>query len=130
LSGWNRLFVIVAVCWALAALFLPLNVAAQNADVSSGNYFLRPCRAYLASRPTTNDLLEAYDQGVCTGAIKAVFHLGRHLAPDRRFCPPRGATEGQAARVTLGYIEARPDRLHEEFVFLAIEALHKAWPCR
>jgi hypothetical protein len=36
----------------------------------------------------------------------------------------------QAARVIVRYIEARPQRMHESFVSLVIEALHDAWPCK
>jgi hypothetical protein len=36
----------------------------------------------------------------------------------------------QKIRVVVAYIEARPNRMHENFNFLAIEALRDAWPCR
>ena len=43
---------------------------------------------------------------------------------------PKGSTVNQGLRVVVRYIEARPQRMHESFAFLAIEALHNAWPCR
>ena len=32
--------------------------------------------------------------------------------------------------VVIKYIEARPERMHEQFGDLAIEALMAAWPCK
>jgi hypothetical protein len=32
--------------------------------------------------------------------------------------------------VVVAYIERRPQRMHEDFGVLAVEALHEAWPCK
>jgi Rap1a immunity proteins len=32
--------------------------------------------------------------------------------------------------VVIKYIEARPERMHEQFGKLALEALTAAWPCK
>jgi hypothetical protein len=32
--------------------------------------------------------------------------------------------------VVLAYIQRRPQRMHEDFQDLAIEAFHEAWPCK
>jgi hypothetical protein len=32
--------------------------------------------------------------------------------------------------VVIKYIEARPERMHERFGDLALEALTAAWPCK
>jgi Rap1a immunity proteins len=53
-------------------------------------------------------------------------------------CQPTGvpfqsldmATFNQMLRVVITHIEARPQRQHEDFVPLAIEALRAAWPCK
>jgi len=37
---------------------------------------------------------------------------------------------GQMLSVALAYIERRPQRGHEEFAELAIEAWREAWPCK
>ncbi len=39
-------------------------------------------------------------------------------------------TVGQEVRVVVAYIDARPARMHEPFIALALEALQKAWPCK
>ena len=43
---------------------------------------------------------------------------------------PPGVTNSQKIKVVIAYIEARPARLHESFVDLALEALRAAWPCK
>jgi hypothetical protein len=43
---------------------------------------------------------------------------------------PDSVTQGQIVGVVVLYMEARPQRLHEPFRSLALEALFDAWPCR
>jgi hypothetical protein len=43
---------------------------------------------------------------------------------------PDGVTNRQGVAVVVKYIEARPERMHERFSVLAIEALTAAWPCK
>jgi Ssp1 endopeptidase immunity protein Rap1a len=46
------------------------------------------------------------------------------------FCPPPGAIIKQRIQVIIAYIEARPQRMHEDLRVLAVEAMQKAWPCK
>jgi Rap1a immunity proteins len=39
-------------------------------------------------------------------------------------------TTVQSVAVVVKYIEARPQRMHEPFGKLALEALTAAWPCK
>jgi hypothetical protein len=43
---------------------------------------------------------------------------------------PNSVTREQAIRVIVLYIKARPNRMHERFETLALEALHGMWPGR
>jgi hypothetical protein len=44
-------------------------------------------------------------------------------------CRPQGVIHEQAVRVVVAYIERRPQRMHEDFRRLALEAMHEAsWP--
>jgi hypothetical protein len=89
----------------------------------------------------------AFDQGECIGTVKTVAFLagtmnlsvlalsgeGQVIALKRNWsCAdiPDGVTVGQELRVVIRYIEARPNRMHEPFRSLALEALLDAWPCR
>jgi hypothetical protein len=40
------------------------------------------------------------------------------------------ATNDQLVRVVVAYIDARPERMHESFAVVALEALQAAWPCK
>ena len=44
-------------------------------------------------------------------------------------CKPANVTNFQMVRVVVKYIDDRPERQHENFKVLAIEALGAAWPC-
>jgi len=47
----------------------------------------------------------------------------RYGVGGRDFCPPNGVTTVQSVAVVVKYIEARPQRMHEPFGKLALEAL-------
>jgi len=61
----------------------------------------------------------------CYGLIEGLSYASRALG----FCPPADATLAQMARVIIAYIEARPERMHENLPALAVEAQRRAWPC-
>jgi Rap1a immunity proteins len=67
---------------------------------------------------------------VCLGNVQAVGYLGEALPAPYKICVPRGVTPEQSVRVVIQYLTARPDRLHEPFIALAVEALAQTWPCR
>ena len=62
-------------------------------------------------------------QGPCIGYLEG-------LAYTKDFCQPNEVTIGQVVAVVIKYIEARPERMHEHFGVLALEALKAAWPCK
>ena len=66
------------------------------------------------------------EMGRCIGMIEGVALLANYGV----FCPPAGATIKQRIQVIIAYIEARPQRMHEDFRVLAAEAMQKAWPCK
>ena len=72
-----------------------------------------------------------WSQGICIGQIQMLYLLafGDGLGPKAKFCPPDGVTINQARAVVIKYIGDRPEQMHLPFVFLALDALQKAWPC-
>jgi Rap1a immunity proteins len=49
----------------------------------------------------------------------------------RSFCVCRkGQRRSRGYASSSSYIEARPERMHEPFRKLALEALGEAWPCK
>jgi hypothetical protein len=107
-----------AVAILLVALTMP--ASAQKTDAGrSANQMLSGCKGLL----DRNMGVPMFNQGRCIGFIDG---LGYGIG----FCQPDGVTSGQAVAVVVKYIEARPERMHEDFGKLAIEALSAAWPCK
>ena len=65
----------------------------------------------------------------CAGIISGLAYTVKFLPPDSSSCIPQGVTIGDMGRVVVAYIERRPERMHEDFRKLAVEAWHEAWPC-
>jgi len=110
----------------LAAALWNQNVDAQTPDVRSANFIVPGCQKFLSNRP--DSLLQ---QGRCFGIIETLLVIGqlKGMAAEFTFCPAPEVTTGQLIRKAVDYIESRPQRKHEDFVLLALEAFHEAWPC-
>jgi len=121
-----------------AALGLIGTMAAAE-DTSSANYILPGCQDFLGlKQPDTGR------QGFCAGTIAGISFVGKDLHRLRPAYPsesdavtglyfldiPEKVTLVQLVRGVFAYIEARPQRMHESFNGLALEALREAWPCR
>src|SRR5262245_18516067 len=113
----------------LAAALLPQSADAQRYGHESANDMVPNCKKFLAPREGPDNRTPAWGQGVCRGIIPPLNEPSQFSPPHLRSCSPDGVTSGQAVRVVLAYIERRPQRMHENFKSLAIEALHEAWPC-
>jgi Rap1a immunity proteins len=110
--------------YAVAILLLALTIPASAEDTNSANYYLPGCKGLLDNRMTSG--VSVYQQGRCGGYVASlVYGVG-----EQDFCPPKGVSIGQAVAVVVKYIEARPERMHEDFGKLALEALKEAWPCQ
>lgn len=108
-------------CRYAVAILIALTMPASAEDLNSANYFMSGCKGFLdASTPTVN----AVNQGLCAGFIAGIGYAAASV------CVPQGVTNNQAVAVVVKYIEARPERMHERFADLALEALTAAWPCK
>jgi hypothetical protein len=126
-----------------AALALIVTAGSAAEDIRSANFVMPGCQSL-----AKNESVDAVQQGICAGGVNAIVVMAGTMKstldadPDRtgmlhslirdRMCidVPSTATPGQAIRVVIAYIEARPARIHEDFNILALEALRTAWPCR
>jgi hypothetical protein len=112
---------------ALTAIAANLTVALAfcgPAFARSGTDLVGACHGVLENnRPEAG---EALNQGVCMGTVFTLMQLGPTTL---NICPPPSSTNYQGIRVVLKFIDDKPERLNEEFVGLAIDALRKAWPC-
>jgi Ssp1 endopeptidase immunity protein Rap1a len=86
----------------------------------TANFYLEGCRDYIAGRSN-------FFAGRCVGAVEVLDALNLDT---KLFCPPDAASNQDRVRTIVGYIEARPERMNEDFRLLANEAMAKAWPCK
>jgi hypothetical protein len=106
----------------VVAILLVLTMPASAQDINSANFYLPGCKGILDPREDT----PMWKKGHCAGFVAGLGYAVR----GKDFCPPDGVTTAQAVAVVVKYIEARPERMHEEFGDLALEALTAAWPCK
>jgi hypothetical protein len=106
------------------AILLALTMPASAQDTTTANQMLPGCKGLLDNRMTSG--VSVYQQGRCGGYVASlVYGVG-----EQEFCSPKEVSIGEAVAVVVKYIEARPERMHEQFGALAIEALTEAWPCK
>jgi Rap1a immunity proteins len=97
-------------------------------DTSANSVFLG-CKAFVEDR-TPNAQLNA-GANFCSGVVHGLASVGKYLSPPEwQSCVPAASDARQLARVVISYIEARPQRMHEDFRRLTLEAFHSAWPCK
>ena len=119
---------------------------AAEEDTNSANYMLPYCKRFMTENNFPSNA-EALREGVCAGRIDAIAFMaansdvavtalsgeGRRIWSNRKWrCAdiPFGVTTAQEILVVIRYIETRPNRMHEPFNSLALEALLDAWPCK
>jgi len=86
-------------------------------DQSSANFYMPACRKGLEDTPPT------FREGLCYGTIGTILYFDRRLG----ICSPPDSNIGQFMRVVIRYIDERPERMHENFRLLSLEALRAAW---
>jgi len=112
-------------------LMVGISALAQEPDRYSADYMLRYCRAAVSNEALTRPA-DATMEGMCVGIIDAIGFMMSEFPPqekEKSSCPPSKVTLEQTVRAVITYIEARPERMHENFKTLVIEAIHDAWPC-
>jgi hypothetical protein len=121
----------------MTGAFMGLSVTAAGAtavDYLSANNLLPACKAIVGSKGVikSSNLQKAHDVGFCSATLSTLLSLGRAQMLDDQFgcmeVPPE-ASPDQLAQIVVRYIEARPQRMQEPLIWLALEALHDAWPC-
>ena len=110
--------------FAVAILLLALTMPASAEGTTTANQMLPGCKGLRDNSMTSG--VSVYQQGRCGGYVASLVYGGG----EQEFCSPKGVSIGQAVAVVIKYIEARPERMHEPFGGLALEALTAAWPCK
>lgn len=112
---------------ACAALIWSANAQQPTEDISANTWFLG-CKAFSEGRRTSAELAAA---NFCSGVVHGLASVGAYLSPPEwQSCVPPTSTARQLALVVVKYIEARPQRMHEDFRQLTLEAFHDAFPCK
>src|SRR5262249_14176854 len=105
-------------------ILLALTMPASAQATTTANQMLQGCKGLRDDR--MNSGVSVYQQGRCGGYVASlVYGVG-----GQEFCSPEGVSISRAVAVVIKYIEARPERMHESFGVVALEALIAAWPCK
>ena len=113
---------------------LPVAGHAQPNPFSGANEVMKGCRSVIAktkSEPAALWFLRRICMGTVSTLAGAATAFERAAEGTTGVCIPAGTVSvNQQVRVVVTYIDARPNRLREDFRVLALEALKDAWPCQ
>jgi len=118
---------VIAIAFAFSALITSATGQQVTEDTSANPVFLG-CKAFAEDRATNVRLVNMAHY--CSGVVHALAYVAKVLPPEHQSCAPPTSDARQLARVVVRYIEARPERMHEDFRVLTLEAFHNAWPCK
>ena len=104
-----------------AALALLGQQGAASAQDVSANAMMPGCRDLMNASERNGS-----EQAKCLGIVRTMHYFARYYFGA---CNPDGATVGETLRVIVSYVDQRPERVHERFEDLALEAILEAWPC-
>jgi Rap1a immunity proteins len=125
-AGWEKTMFLLARYTVAAAVFLSASAASAVEDATlSADRMLPACTAFIRDR-APGDVDGVFAAGRCIGLMQGLGFASRLLGA----CPPDEVTVAQRARVAVTYVEAHPERMHEDFRVLAVEAMQKIWPCK
>jgi len=106
---WQETMFLLARYTVAAAVFLSASAASAVEDaILSADQMLPACTAFIADN-APSDIDGVFQAGRCIGLMQGL---------------------GYPSRLFGVYVEARPERMHEDFRALAVEAMQKAWPCK
>jgi hypothetical protein len=121
---WSEKATVVALVGLLA---LPTPLLADKFDISIGNLAPR-CRAVL-----THELDKDFDLGLCADTIIALHDtiILLQLPSDHplRSCLPDSVTVEQSIAVVVRWFDRHPQSGQENFMWVAMSAMHEVWPC-
>ena len=122
----TRLPVMRGIALIVAMIFSCGTAVAEPAETSADR-IMPACRdvAALITFTNTESKEDLARMSFCVGIITGLSYMGQPYG----ICLPVGATSQKAADVVVQYIDGRPERMNENFMLLAVEALQAAWPC-
>lgn len=131
----------------ICAGLMALTITAANSaeDYDTANHRLFSCKAILTLKDDAPAM--TFYKGMCLGEVTSLATLAANstVSPSafsgagkeraviehwRCVRPPDGVSDDETLNVVVRYIEARPERMNEPFLSLALEALFDAWACK
>jgi hypothetical protein len=103
------------------------NAATADYADQSANHYLPGCRDIVNLGPPANLFLAGQCAGILDGLVWGAANSPFEVT---RSCVPLNATGLQRVAVVVRWLDRHPERWHEDFMMLALLALHDAWPCR
>ncbi len=94
------------------------------------------CRP-IATAPVVGEQIRfqpSFRTGVCWGAFEVIQQTIRWRQSDKQpplmgVCAPPESSRSQLIAIFVSYADRHPKRWHEEFAFVAYDALIEAYPC-
>lgn len=118
------------------ALLLVILCTAVPAFAESTAEMMSSCTE-LADANITGDKItfrQNFPSGLCWGAFgslqRVIVEAHPGGQPIFRVCAPANSTRSQLIAVFVEYARRNPQRLHEDFLDVALEALRGAFPCQ
>lgn len=106
-------------------LIVGTSALAQQNDKFTAKSLLPYCRDAVTNKAPT-----LTSDAVSVGIVDAIdFMMSEFAQIEYTTCPPSDVNLRETVQVVIKYIDARPERMNENFKKLAIEAIHDAWPC-
>jgi hypothetical protein len=116
-------------------VFLPLG-AVSLAFADSTGEMLSSCKKVAEGKVENGQAVfqPDFDTGKCWGAFASLQVVTNIIVPPGKqptfgICGPKGSTRTQDIAIFIEYAQRNPQRLHENFVFVALDALRLAFPC-
>jgi hypothetical protein len=116
-----------------AMMALTITAVGAEEDTTSANFWLPLCKEFVEQH-WVNSIRFGLAMH-CAGVVQGIAVMTQNSDVGagqawRCVSTPHDVTNLQRVRIVVRYIEARPQRMHELFPSLALEALRDAWPCR
>ena len=122
------------------AAFVLFLIWASPAGAESTEEMLSACRKVAVAEIIDGGKVGVptdFDSGSCWGAFAALQKIVNLVdsravttMPIFHICSPPNSTRTQLVSIFVEYARRHPERLHEDFVFVAFDALRSAFPCR
>lgn len=112
--------------FAATLIAAPTLGVAADVDLRSGTYYLERCDETQPNGSKDVGFCLGYMLGFSdmNGAVSAFFP-----AHGKMWCAPEAVTFEQMNLIIVKALREHPERLHEPVLFIAIEAMKRAFPC-